>query len=83
MESRAKAAWTHVAAPATGLVSLEGFGHIVRLMAPQFVKPCVKSNKKALLNFEWVTKQKSQVARDMGICRETLYTYLLRATPAA
>ena len=28
-------------------------------------------------------EQKSQVDRDMGICRETLYTYLRRASPAA
>ena len=28
-------------------------------------------------------EQKSQVARDMGICRETLYTYLRRASGAA
>ena len=27
-------------------------------------------------------EQKSQVARDMGICRETLYTYLRHANPA-
>lgn len=27
-------------------------------------------------------EQKSQVAREMGICRETLYTYLRRASPA-
>lgn len=27
-------------------------------------------------------EQKSQVARDMGICRETLYTYLRRTSPA-
>ena len=28
-------------------------------------------------------EQKSQVARDMGICRETLYSYLRRASAAA
>ena len=27
-------------------------------------------------------EQKSQVAREMGICRETLYTYLRQASPA-
>ena len=29
-------------------------GHTVRMIAPQFVKPYVKSNKKALMNFKWV-----------------------------
>ena len=28
-------------------------------------------------------EQKSQVARDLGICRETLYSYLRRASAAA
>lgn len=31
---------------------LEGFGHTVKLMAPQFVKPYVKTNKKRLVSAE-------------------------------
>ena len=31
---------------------LDSFGHTVRLMAPQFVKPCVKTNKNDMANAE-------------------------------
>ncbi len=36
---------------------LEGFGHTLRLMAPQFVKPYVKTNKNDAADAEAIHRQ--------------------------
>jgi transposase len=40
--------------------TLEGFGHTVRLMAPQFVKPCVKANKNDVADAEAIREAVSR-----------------------
>ena len=42
---RAWSAWKHAAVPIIGRASWKAFGHTVKLMAPQFVKPYVKTNQ--------------------------------------
>ena len=45
-------AWRHVACAHYWARKLEGYGHTVKLMAPQFVKPYVKSNKNDMADAE-------------------------------
>jgi transposase len=42
--------------PTTGSASMQGMGHTVRLIAPQFVKPYVKTNKNDAADAEAICK---------------------------
>ena len=55
---------------------LGALGHTVRLMAPQFVKPYVKSNKNDAADAEAICEAVGRLCEELGVTRQTLYRHV-------